>query len=69
MLPRTLNTSFLVWAILLVLFVFGGPTIRYFVLALLIGILSGTYSSILNASPLLITWQNYKKRTQAKAKA
>lgn len=60
MLPRTLNTSFLVWVILLVLFIFGGTTIRYFVLALVVGIFSGTYSSILNASPLLITWQNFK---------
>ncbi|MEI6266937.1 MAG: protein translocase subunit SecF [bacterium] len=62
MLPRTLNTSFLVWVILLVLFMFGGVTIRYFVLALLVGILSGTFSSILNASPLLVTWQDFKNR-------
>ncbi len=62
MLPRTLNTSFLVWVILLVLLIFGGTTIRYFVLALVVGIFSGTYSSILNASPLLITWQNFKTR-------
>jgi preprotein translocase subunit SecF len=66
MLPRTINTSFLVWAILLVLFIFGGPTIKYFVLALLIGIFSGSYSSILNASPLLISWENYKKKRKAK---
>lgn len=62
MLPRTINTSFLVWAILLVLLIFGGSTIRYFVLALVIGIFSGTYSSILNASPLLVTWQGFKKK-------
>lgn len=61
MLPRTINTSFLVWAILLILFLFGGSTIKYFVLALVIGIFSGTYSSILNASPLLVTWQDLKK--------
>lgn len=62
MLPRTLNTSFLVWVILLVLLIFGGTTIRYFVLALVIGVFSGTYSSILNAAPLLITWQNFKTK-------
>jgi preprotein translocase subunit SecF len=62
MLPRDLSTSFLVWVILLVLFLFGGSTIKYFVLALVIGILSGTYSSILNASPLLVTWENFKNR-------
>lgn len=61
MLPRTLNTSFLVWSILLILLLFGGTTIRYFVLALVIGIFSGTYSSILNAAPLLVTWDNFKK--------
>lgn len=62
MLPRTINTSFLVWVILLILLLFGGSTIRYFVLALVIGIFSGTYSSILNASPLLVTWQNFKTK-------
>jgi preprotein translocase subunit SecF len=62
MIPRDLNTSFLVWSILLVLFLFGGETIKYFVLALLVGILSGTYSSILNASPLLVTWEEFKKK-------
>lgn len=62
MLPRTLNTSFLVWVILLILVLFGGSTIRYFVLALVIGVFSGTYSSILDASPLLVTWQGVKKK-------
>ena len=60
MLPRDISTSFLVWVILLVLLLFGGSTIKYFVLALVIGILSGTYSSILNASPLLVTWEDFK---------
>lgn len=62
MLPRTINTSFLVWVILLVLYFFGGATIKYFVLALLIGVFSGTYSSILNASPLLVTWDRFKAK-------
>jgi preprotein translocase subunit SecF len=66
MLPRTINTTFLVWVILLILLVFGGSSIRYFVLALVIGIFSGTYSSILNASPLLVTWENYKLRRRSK---
>ena len=68
MLPRTINTSFLVWVILLVLLLFGGTTIRYFVLVLVIGIFSGTYSSILNASPLLVTWQEIKKKRSLKKK-
>lgn len=66
MLPRTINTSFLVWIILLVLLMFGGTSIRYFVLTLVIGIFSGTYSSILNASPLLVTWQGFKKKLKKK---
>lgn len=70
MLPRTINTSFLVWVILLVLLIFGGSSIRYFVLALVIGVLSGSYSSILNASPLLVTWQELKaKRRNIKRNA
>jgi preprotein translocase subunit SecF len=62
MLPRTINTSFLVWIILLILFLFGGTTVKYFVLTLVIGIFVGTFSSLLVASPLLITWQEYKKK-------
>lgn len=62
MLSRTINTSFLVWSILMILFLFGGLTIKYFVLALVIGILAGTYSSLFVASPLLITWQEFKKK-------
>jgi preprotein translocase subunit SecF len=62
MLPRTISTTFLVWVILLILFLFGGETIKYFVLALLVGVFSGTYSSILNASPLLVSWDGYKSR-------
>ena len=41
---------------------FGGEPIRVFVLALLIGIVSGTYSSIFNASQLLVAWHEYDDR-------
>jgi len=58
-LARSLNTSLTVVLVLLALFLFGGDSIKTFVLALLIGIISGTYSSILNAAPLLVTWQNF----------
>jgi preprotein translocase subunit SecF len=57
---RSLNTSVTVLLTLLALFLFGGQSIKLFVLALLVGIASGTYSSIFNASPLLVTWHNYK---------
>ena len=55
---RSLNTSLTAVFVLLALFLFGGESIKTFVLALLIGIISGTYSSIFNAAPLLIVWQN-----------
>ncbi len=57
-LARSLNTSITVLLTLLALYLFGGVSIRQFVLALLIGIFSGTYSSIFNASCLLVVWQN-----------
>ena len=43
---------------LVTLCLFGGVTIRTFVLALMIGIAAGTYSSIFNASMLLVVWEN-----------
>jgi SecD/SecF fusion protein len=55
---RSLNTALTVTFVLLALVLFGGDSIRGFVLALLIGIISGTYSSIFNASTLLVAWQS-----------
>ncbi|MBI3983695.1 protein translocase subunit SecF [Candidatus Microgenomates bacterium] len=57
-LARSLNTSLVIILVLLALFLFGGSTTRYFILALLLGMVSGTYSSIFVASPLLVTWHN-----------
>jgi len=57
-LDRSINTQLTVMFTLLALFLFGGLTIREFVFWLLIGIASGTYSSIFNASPLLVVWEN-----------
>ncbi|HEX4213994.1 MAG TPA: protein translocase subunit SecF [Candidatus Dormibacteraeota bacterium] len=56
-LARSIITSFTVVLVLLALFLFGGESIKGFVLALLIGIVSGTYSSIFNATPLLCVWR------------
>ncbi len=55
---RSLNTSLTVLFVLLALFVLGGATIHYFTLVLIIGVITGTYSSICNASQLLIVWEN-----------
>ncbi len=54
---RSLNTSLTVIFTLSALTLFGGATIRPFTLALLVGIISGTYSSIFNASMLLVMWE------------
>lgn len=58
-LGRSLTTSLTVILVLLALYLLGGDSTKQFVLALLIGITIGTYSSIFNASPLLIVWQNF----------
>jgi preprotein translocase subunit SecF len=55
---RSLNNSITVVFTLLALFLFGGESTQWFVLALLIGVVSGTYSSIFNASQLLVSWEN-----------
>ena len=64
---RSLNTSLTVVFVLLALVIFGGVTIRGFVLALLIGIATGTYSSIFNASTLLVAWEKWRAQRQAAA--
>jgi preprotein translocase subunit SecF len=56
---RSINTSLTVFLVLLALLLFGGSSVRWFVAALVIGIVSGTYSSIFNAAPLLVTWQKF----------
>lgn len=56
-LGRSLNTSLTVVFVLFALFLFGGETIKWFVVALLVGIVSGTYSSIFNATALLVFWE------------
>ena len=65
-LGRSINTSFSVVLTLFALLLFGGDSIRDFVFALLIGIVSGTYSSIFNASPLLVVWQDWEDRRRGR---
>ncbi|HUR15767.1 MAG TPA: protein translocase subunit SecF [Candidatus Limnocylindrales bacterium] len=55
-LGRSLNTSITVGIVLLALLLFGSDAIRAFVFAMVIGIISGTYSSIFNASMILVSW-------------
>lgn len=56
-LARSLNTSLTVVFVLLALLLFGGESIKWFVAALLIGVISGTYSSIFNATAILVLWE------------
>ncbi len=58
---RSINTSFTIFLVLLVLFLVGGSTTRDFSLMLLIGIIVGTYSSIFVASPLLVVFEKWQK--------
>jgi len=62
-LSRSINTQLTVFLALLALAIFGGSTIRHFVIILIIGVLSGTYSSIFNAAPILVVWENQEWRT------
>ncbi|MGE5642568.1 MAG: protein translocase subunit SecF [Byssovorax cruenta] len=57
-LDRSINTQLTVLFTLFALVLFGGESIRHFVIILLVGIFSGTYSSIFNASPILVVWEN-----------
>lgn len=59
---RSLNTTFTTLLPLFAIFLVGGETTRPFVLALIIGIISGAYSSIFVASPLLVLWDKWSRK-------
>ncbi len=59
---RSLNNSFTIIFMLLSLVLLGGDTIKWFGMALLIGTISGTYSSPFVAVPILVTWEEFEKR-------
>jgi len=68
-LQRSINTQLMtVEFMLLALALFGGITLREFAVILLIGLFSGTYSSIFIAAPLLVVWQNQEWKTWFKRK-
>jgi preprotein translocase subunit SecF len=70
---RSLTTSLTLVVTLMALLLFGGEAIRPFTLALLIGVIAGTYSSIFVATPLFLDWHLWDERRKAhqpsKAKA
>jgi preprotein translocase subunit SecF len=66
---RSIITSLTVIITLGALLLLGPPTIRTFALALLLGVVSGTYSSIFNASQILVAWDEWDRRRKARARA
>ena len=68
-LDRSINTQLTVMITLLALALFGGASIRHFVVILLVGVFSGTYSSIFNASPILVVWENKEWRNWFRKKS
>ena len=68
-LARSINTSLTTLITLLALYFFGGVTTKDFVLAMILGIAVGTYSSIFVASVMLVFYNNYKESKKVKAQA
>jgi len=62
-LSRQINTSLTTFLAVGAIFFFGGESLKYFALALMIGIAAGTYSSLFLAGPLLAAWHRLKQRT------
>jgi preprotein translocase subunit SecF len=62
-LDRSINTQLTVMLTLLAMVLFGGVTVRHFVTILLLGVFSGSYSSIFNAAAILVVWENREWRT------
>lgn len=63
-LTRQINTSLTTLFVSGAIFFLGGETLRYFALALILGILAGTYSSIFLAGPILVTWLKWRHRRE-----
>jgi preprotein translocase subunit SecF len=65
-LVRSLNTSLTAFLVLFTLFLFGGESVKWFIVAMIVGVVSGTYSSIFNATPLLVLWQEIQDKRKAR---
>ena len=61
-LSRSVNNSMTIILMLIALYLLGGTTTKWFVLALLVGTVSGTYSSTFTAAPLLVVWEGLKRK-------
>ena len=67
-LSRTILTSFTVFMVALILFLFGGEVINGFSLAMVVGVVAGTYSSIYIASPIVLFWEERPSRRLSSTK-
>jgi preprotein translocase subunit SecF len=65
-LGRSISTVLTVELVLFAIYLFGGQTLKYFALALIVGITSGAYSSIFIASPLLVSWYKWSGHKELK---
>src|SRR3989344_5647947 len=63
---RSISTVATVLLVMISLFFFGGQTLKWFSLALIVGVVSGAYSSIFIAAPLLVTWSRWDEKRAAK---
>ena len=67
-LGRTILTSGTVMMVVLILFFFGGPVIHDFTTALIVGLISGTYSTVYIASPVVLVWEKYVSKGQKRSR-
>lgn len=67
-LSRTILTSLTVFLVVVVLYVFGGEVLRDFAFALLVGVVTGTYSSIFVAAPIIVDWEAWLLARQRRGK-
>lgn len=67
-LSRTINTSLTMLLVLLIMFIFGGESIRGFIFAMLVGIAVGTYSSLFIATPVLVDTMSAKDKEEIDAR-
>lgn len=61
---RSISTGFCTLLVLFAIFFWGGETLKYFALTLILGILIGTFSSLFIAAPILVSWQKWTERSQ-----
>jgi preprotein translocase subunit SecF len=61
-LARSITTTLTAVLALVAVYLFGGESVKYFSLVLIVGLISGAYSSIFIASPLLVAWHNWSKK-------